>query len=135
MQPRIVILDGSVEERVIPLVDLEISFGRDPSNIVHFNDNSVSRYHCCIKPTSGGFRIYDLQSLNGTFINDVAFPERALNHGDRIRIGKSELLFLHKGSESPQERVMESQAPTELATSRSGETITIRVPFRSFDRR
>jgi len=94
MQPRLVAIGRSAEDKVILLVNREISFGRHPSNQVVLNDGSVSRYHCCIRRVDDDFHIFDLQSLNGTFINDVAVPKRALRHGDRIRIGKSELLFL-----------------------------------------
>ena len=42
--------------------------------------------------------ILDLESLNGTFINDVPVKRRALHHGDRVRIGDSQFLFLmHDG--------------------------------------
>jgi Nif-specific regulatory protein len=45
--------------------------------------------------------ILDLESLNGTFINDVPVKRRTLQHGDRLRIGDSQFLFLmHDGEVS-----------------------------------
>src|SRR4030095_3362702 len=39
--------------------------------------------------------------LNGTFVNDVPIKQRQLNHGDRIRIGDTQFLFLlHEGDVS-----------------------------------
>jgi Nif-specific regulatory protein len=40
----------------------------------------------------------DLESLNGTFVNDVPVKSRLLEHGDRVRIGDSQFVFLiHEG--------------------------------------
>ena len=59
---------------------------------------SVSRRHSQIDKEEDQFVIRDLDSLNGTFINDVPVKRRALQHGDRVRIGDSQFLFLmHDG--------------------------------------
>ena len=45
------------------------------------------------------FVIEDLESLNGTFINDVPVKRRKLQHGDRVRIGDSQFIFLMQDAE------------------------------------
>jgi pSer/pThr/pTyr-binding forkhead associated (FHA) protein len=57
-------------------------------------DASVSRRHSVIEKNDSEFVIRDLDSLNGTFVNDVPVKKRKLEHGDRIRIGESQFLFL-----------------------------------------
>jgi Nif-specific regulatory protein len=47
-----------------------------------------------IEKNEDAFVIKDLDSLNGTFVNDVPVKTRRLEHGDRIRIGESQFLFL-----------------------------------------
>src|SRR4030095_1695762 len=49
-----------------------------------------------IEMENSQFVIEDLESLNGTFINDVPAKRRKLHHGERVRIGDSQFsFFLH----------------------------------------
>jgi pSer/pThr/pTyr-binding forkhead associated (FHA) protein len=73
------------------------TFGRSKKNTVRLNDPNASRIHAqlAIYPDNT-FYFIDLKSRNGTFINDepVTTPQR-LNHGDRICIGDTTLVFEH----------------------------------------
>ncbi len=44
--------------------------------------------------SSGVFEIADLDSHNGTFLNEIKVSRKTIRHGDRIRIGSSEYVFL-----------------------------------------
>jgi Nif-specific regulatory protein len=69
--------------------------GRDASNQVEVGDPSVSRKHCSISPlANGAFEIVDLESHNGTSVNGTKVSRRTIEHGDRVRIGSSEYVFL-----------------------------------------
>ncbi len=52
----------------------------------------ISRRHCCFHFADGIWQVTDLNSLNGTFINEERLQECPLAHGDRIRIAS--LTFL-----------------------------------------
>ncbi len=54
----------------------------------------VSRFHCRLTATEDGkVEIQDLESTNGTFVNDQRVVGRgAVGIGDRIRVGRVELL-------------------------------------------
>jgi Nif-specific regulatory protein len=54
----------------------------------------VSRRHCLIKREGDQFKICDLDSYNGTFVNSIPIKEQTLQHGDQLRIGSIALLFL-----------------------------------------
>ncbi|WP_166825567.1 diguanylate cyclase domain-containing protein [Thalassoroseus pseudoceratinae] len=56
--------------------------------------DSVSRKHCAIHFRDDAYFIRDLQSTNGTFVNDQANDEVRLRAGDRIRIGNQIFKFL-----------------------------------------
>ncbi|HYT91478.1 MAG TPA: FHA domain-containing protein [Gemmataceae bacterium] len=64
----------------------------------------VSRRHCRFHFTSGAWRVIDLNSLNGVYVNDVRLEEAVLTHGDRVRIAS--LTFLvDLGGENPGQTV------------------------------
>jgi hypothetical protein len=63
----------------------------------------VSRDHAEILQSGESYRVHDKGSRYGTFVNGEEVIERELNHGDRIRLGKSdavELVFLTGGKET-----------------------------------
>jgi transcriptional regulator with GAF, ATPase, and Fis domain len=98
MNPRLAAIAGKLKGKVFPLQDGPVVIGRETAAEVCLPDSSVSRRHSRIECTEGHFWINDLQSLNGTFVNDVPIKQRALQHGDRIRIGDTQFLFLlHEG--------------------------------------
>lgn len=51
----------------------------------------VSRLHCRIEAGDEGLEVIDLDSTNGTFVNDRRVERARLTAGDRLRIGRVEL--------------------------------------------
>ncbi|MBA3442939.1 MAG: sigma 54-interacting transcriptional regulator [Pyrinomonadaceae bacterium] len=94
MNPRFVAVAGPLTGAVFPLTEAETVIGREASNRIPITDISVSRRHCVIKREAEQFKLSDVDSLNGTFVNDVPVKERLLKEGDRIRIGDTLFLFL-----------------------------------------
>ena len=47
----------------------------------------VSRRHCRFVCEAGRWRVIDLDSLNGVFVNGVMVQQAELRHRDRLRIG------------------------------------------------
>jgi transcriptional regulator with GAF, ATPase, and Fis domain len=94
MQPILVAITGPLKGTTIPLADSEVIIGREPANPVAINDPLVSRRHCAIRPRDGQIRVSDLESLNGTFVNGVPTREKVLEHGDKIKVGGSQFVFL-----------------------------------------
>ena len=70
-----------------------INIGRDPSNQVHLEDLRVSRMHAQVRLIQGRFVIFDLDSLGGTFVNDVAVSSHILNTGDVILLAGVPLVY------------------------------------------
>lgn len=53
----------------------------------------VSRFHCRLTATPAGtLEIEDLESTNGTFVNDKRVSRLVLEEGDRLRVGRVEML-------------------------------------------
>ena len=51
----------------------------------------VSRLHCRLTAGEGTLEVLDLQSTNGTFVNDKRVEQARLSAGDRLRVGRVEL--------------------------------------------
>ncbi|MBA3514040.1 MAG: sigma 54-interacting transcriptional regulator [Pyrinomonadaceae bacterium] len=102
MNPRLAAIAGKLKGAVFPLTEASVTIGRETAANLCIADPSVSRRHSQIEKEGDQFVIADLESLNGTFINDVPVKRRPLAHGDRVRIGDSQFLFLlHEGDASP----------------------------------
>ena len=80
-------------ERKVDLGANEITIGRSVGNTVVVVDKAVSRQHAVIRKTPKGFVLVDNSSANGTFVNDARVIDRALEHGDVIRIGSLVLRY------------------------------------------
>jgi Nif-specific regulatory protein len=97
MNPRLQAIAGPLSGETFPLVEGELSIGRAASNRLCLSDGKVSRRHCVITREGAGFKIKDLKSQNGTFVNTVPVEEMILKDGDQIRIGESQFVFLISG--------------------------------------
>ena len=83
--------------RIVPIGKDAFGIGRRETNDLRLAGSEVSRDHAEILSATDGFMVRDKQSRYGTFVNDEPITERALSHGDRIRLGRSggaELVFL-----------------------------------------
>ena len=94
MHPRVVALTGMFKGESYRLTGEKLTLGRDTSNSVQIGDATVSKKHCAIEAVKDSFELVDLDSHNGTFVNGIPVKRRTLAHGDVIRLGHSELLFL-----------------------------------------
>ena len=91
MKPRLKAAAGPLTDSTYFLTDAEIPIGRDPSNSLAISDLSLSRRHCVLRLEQDSYKICDLDSRNGTFVNGGAVSERRLHHGDQISVGESYL--------------------------------------------
>ncbi|MEI7593668.1 MAG: FHA domain-containing protein [Actinomycetes bacterium] len=68
--------------------------GRHPESDIFLDDVTVSRRHVEVISNADGFRVRDVGSLNGTYVNRERIDEAPLVDGDEIQIGKFKLVFL-----------------------------------------
>jgi len=72
----------------VPIGSLPISIGRAPDNAIHIDNLAVSNYHARVYPESGRLMVEDLESMNGTFLNNNRIKREWLRSGDTILVGK-----------------------------------------------
>ena len=101
MPPRLAAIAGKLKGAIFALNEESLVIGRETTANLCIADASVSRRHSKIEKKATGFIITDLESLNGTFINDVPVKSRLLEHGDRVRIGDSQFVFLTHEGDAP----------------------------------
>ena len=70
------------------------SAGRGPGCDIFLDDLTVSRRHAEFRRDNGEFRIVDISSLNGTYVNGKPVASAMLANGDEIAIGKFRLVVL-----------------------------------------
>jgi hypothetical protein len=85
----LVLADG----RRIELSDAPAFIGRLPECAVTLSDPQASRHHAEIRRDDQGFRIIDLDSMNGTVVNGAAVREHRLADGDVITIGATSIRY------------------------------------------
>ena len=76
-----------------------LTIGRGSKNDVVIQDPAVSGHHAKIDPVGDRFVLIDLQSKNGTFVNENLVISHWLKHGDVISIGKHLLVFNQYGTQ------------------------------------
>ena len=79
---------------VIPLEADEILIGRHGAADIRFTDMSVSRYHAVLYVSNGVWRIIDLDSKSGTFVNGRRIRSQVkLKDMDEIRFGTKSVII------------------------------------------
>ena len=77
------------------LRDKPLTVGRGDEVDAKIDDQEISRKHCVISPKGGSYVLEDMDSRNGTWVNGKRVSgERQLNPNDKIRIGKTDFVFV-----------------------------------------
>ena len=108
--PSLTIQSGPAKGRVFPVTGDPQSIGRDGN--IQLLDTAASRKHAEIFTLGDALFIRDLESRNGTYVNDRKIEsETPLRAGDRIRIGASLLVIEpDRADEQPVEFVHDTAA-------------------------
>jgi len=102
MDARLQVTDSS-GRRVVPVDKAIFLIGRRTAADLQLVNADVSREHAEISQDGARYLLRDRGSRYGTFVNGEQITERALEHGDRIRLGRTdaiELVFMTEASSS-----------------------------------
>ena len=72
----------------VPIGGRPVGIGRSPDNDLPVDNLAVSNYHARVYFDAGRLVVEDLDSLNGTFVNDLRVERATLHDGDSIHVGK-----------------------------------------------
>lgn len=99
----------------------EIVMGRSIGTRIRIDDTEVSRQHAVIVYDGKAFRLRDLKSANGTFLNGDRISEVVLRNGDSIRIGTTALRFQLSSSHGARDASQQTQLVTFVDDSASNQ--------------
>jgi hypothetical protein len=90
---QLVITSSDGNGNIIPLVEPEYLIGRQKDNGIQLTDLGVSGFHARIYRGPDGYAVEDLQSRNGTWLNNTRIFHAVLQSGDKLRLGATELTY------------------------------------------
>lgn len=92
--PRLIVVKGSDLGKQYELSGDCLTIGRDSTNTIRLYDTEASRRHAEFRRNPDGtYRVVDLGSANGTFVNTQRVREFQLQYGDHVQIGQTILVF------------------------------------------
>jgi hypothetical protein len=113
--------------------DRTYSLGRSEGNNIIVADADVSRHHAVLRWEGDHFKLVDLGSRNGTFVDDERIEEHVLESGDEITCGNRRLTFLYMSEAEAREQYVESRAAQERGKTQALSLEGIGSPDRSFN--
>jgi len=75
-------------------ITAQITIGRSRKNNIPVDDNLASRNHALVQKVKSAYYIKDLDSTNGTCVNNKQIPRGKyvkLRRGDVVKIGRTEI--------------------------------------------
>ena len=91
--PAVRVLFGDDEMMKVNLVRDMYVIGRQEGCEIHIDNLGVSRNHARLMREDDGYRVEDLGSSNGTYVNGQQVQRQALADGDVITLGKFEVIY------------------------------------------
>lgn len=87
------VLDGANRGEVYEGIKVPVTIGREEGNTIQLNDERISRFHLKIQQDHEDLVLTDLQSTNGSRVNNEEVQLKILRKGDLISIGRSTLIY------------------------------------------
>ncbi|MCZ7649174.1 MAG: ATP-binding protein [Planctomycetota bacterium] len=123
----LVVLSGPYKGRRVPISKEVMRLGRERTCEVALEDEAASRVHAEVRNNGGSLSLKDLDSTNGTYLNDERIAkEIQLKNGDRVAIGDTVFLV---------EMAAASRASPQVVFSEERKGVTTRVTLQLDDQR
>jgi pSer/pThr/pTyr-binding forkhead associated (FHA) protein len=92
--PKLLLKFNAAVIREIPLDQPALTVGRKPDNDVIIDNPAVSAHHCRIAVRGGTYFVEDLESTNGTYVNEKRIKKSGLHNNDVVGVAKHSLVFV-----------------------------------------
>lgn len=118
------VLDGTDRGKVFESIEAPVTIGREEGNTIQLNDERISRFHLRIQQDHDDLVLTDLESTNGSKVNNEDVQLKIIRHGDLISIGRSTLLFGTREEINQDLKSMKSPGSQQLAQAGSSDDIS-----------
>jgi pSer/pThr/pTyr-binding forkhead associated (FHA) protein len=106
-RPVLVVVSGVAAGSEFVVDRVRTTVGRGPGVDLAFADAEMSQQHAAIEFADGGFRVCDLGSTNGTYVNGALVRVCEIKNADRIQLGRFLFQFvLEERTRSPRVYVL-----------------------------
>ena len=92
--PKLLLKFNAAVIKEIPLDKPAITVGRKPDNDVVIDNPAISSHHCKVVMKGDTYYVEDLESTNGTFVNEKRVVKSGLHDQDVIGVAKHALVFI-----------------------------------------
>ena len=89
-----------------------VTVGRDPESDIYLDNPGISRHHLRLEKTAAGYYAEDLESANGTFLNDEPIRKALLRNEDVLRVGKFSLWIAYESDRRSSSADSKAVSPT-----------------------
>ena len=90
---KLLVISGPLQGQEFLITKDVFSIGSGMHNDLQLEDGAISKRHCEIAVDEEGYRIQDLDSTNGTFVQGIRVTQAYLNPGAELTLGKTRLIF------------------------------------------
>ncbi len=102
--PALVGVSKSVNGQKFVLNQHKLEVGRRPNSDIVLKDSSVSSIHAHIIQNGSSWKVFNLLSSNGTYVNGKKVAESVIVPGDRVSFAGAEFLFMLIDEPVPQRK-------------------------------
>lgn len=106
MSAELIVVAGPLLGERYALGPAELKIGRSPNSDIRLEESGAAWDHCVLRPHENGWRLVDLHTGSGTYVNGMRVREQALEPGDQLNIG--ETIFAYRDTDAAPDA-----APTE----------------------
>ena len=92
--PKLLLKFNAAVIKEIPFDKDSLAVGRKDDNDIVIDNPAISGHHCRISVQGGTYFVEDLDSTNGTFVNEKRIKKSGLHHNDVVGVAKHALVFI-----------------------------------------
>ena len=100
--PKLLLKFNAAVIKEVPWDKPGITVGRKPDNDIVIDNPAISGHHCRLTLEGGTYFIEDLESTNGTFVNEKRIKKSGLHHNDVVSLAKHALVFINEAEAAEQ---------------------------------
>lgn len=97
--PKLLLKFNAAVIKEVPFTKDSLTVGRKADNDIVIDNPAISGHHCRIALEGGTYYVEDLESTNGTFVNEKRVKKAGIHHNDVVGLAKHALVFVEDNPE------------------------------------